>query len=115
MMQKNSQYPEILQDLKAHILITVKNESIANDVAEKIAHIASENIRKSWGGMMVYIPKGKVYELNSRDQKIWDDFTGSNHHQVCKKYDISLQWLYKVIAIQRRADLQERQADVFAG
>jgi len=106
-------YPEILQDLKRHILAESKKQSITDAVAEQIAHCATEQIRNDWGGLSVYIPKGMMYALSERDQKIYNNFNGNNHHEICRKYDISLQRLYKVIEAQKQIDLRNRQNDLF--
>jgi len=106
-------YPEILQDIKRYILLESKKQSITNEVAEQIAHGITEKIRHDWGGLSVYIPKGTIYALSVRDQQIYDDFNGNNHHEICRKYNISLQWLYKVIAAQKRIDSHNRQSDLF--
>jgi len=106
-------YPEILQDLKRHILAESKKQSITDAVAEQVAHGATEQIRRDWGGLSVYIPKGIMYALSERDQQIYDDFNGNNHHEICRKYKISMQWLYKIIAAQKQIDLRNRQNDLF--
>jgi len=107
-MQENRQYPEILQDLKRHILAEGKKQALTDATAQQIAHRATEQIRRDWGGLSVYIPLGMMYALSERDQQIYADFTGNNHQQVCRKYNISLQWLYKIIATQKRIDLHKR-------
>jgi len=112
-MHDAKKYPEILQDLKGHVLVNAKAEGVTNETAEKIAHCVAEAIRKSWGGMVTYIPKGREYKISGRDIEIWRKFTGHNHHALCTEYDISVQWLYQIIACQRRAEMLERQGDLF--
>ena len=109
----DDKYPEILKDLKDNIQQVFIELGISEAIATEGAHKAAELIRKHWGGIVTYIPKGTEYELSARDKKIWADFTGKNHHALCKKYDISLQYFYHVIKIQRQIDLKDRQKDMF--
>ena len=108
-----TRYPEILQDLKDNVTASMISEGIDSALATKVAHVAAERIRKTWGGMLTYIPKGQEYELSHRDLEIWGKFSGRNHHQLCAEYDVSLQWLYKIIAYQRKKEMRDRQEDLF--
>jgi len=107
-------YPEILADLQAIVTSSLTAAGIDAAQSSQVAHQAAEKIRKSWGGQMVYIAKGKDYELSQRDLEIWEKFTGRNHSQLCREYGISLQWLYKIINHQRAEDVKRRQNDLFA-
>lgn len=109
----NDHYPEILADLKAIVADSLTAAGIDPAKSNQCAHQAAEKIRKSWGGQMVYIAKGKDYELSQRDLEIWEKFTGRNHSQLCRDYGISLQWLYKIINYQRAEDVKRRQNDLF--
>jgi Mor family transcriptional regulator len=106
-------YPEILSELKAILADSLTAAGIDAAKSSQCAHVAAEKIRKIWGGQMVYIAKGKDYELSQRDLEIWEKFTGRNHSQLCREYGISLQWLYKIINHQRAADVKRRQNDIF--
>jgi len=106
-----SEYPEILQYVKDSIKSQALNESVPNDIAERLSYAVAENLRKDWGGMQVYICKGN--ELSKRDAEIWATFTGNNHHELCRKFEITMQRVYKIIAVQRRLEEQDKQADVF--
>lgn len=112
---QDAKYPKILQELYDNISIMLIQESIDSKKAHEVAHYVTENIRINWGGDMIYFSKGLVYRLSKRDREIWRIFDGRNHHELIKKYDISLQRLYKIIKIQRRKDLLERQGDLFDG
>lgn len=112
-MSEPDNYPEILQDLKATVASALIDNGIDEAVARHSAHQAAEAIRKNWGGTPIYICKGQDYELSKRDQQIWSEFTGRNHHELCRKYDITYQWLCKIVKHQRKKELQKRQGDLF--
>jgi len=112
-MQDESNYPEILQDLKSNINQIANQEGVKPETAHAIAHIVAETLRKNWGGMQIYISKGHEYQLSHRDLEIWGAFTGRNHHALCRKYELSLQRLYRIIAAQRQKVMKEQQNDLF--
>jgi len=111
-MQENN-YPEILQELRDTMTDTLEKQGIEPDKAKEAAYEVAEILRINWGGMQIYICKALEYRLSERDLKIWHEFKGRNHHELIRKYDISLQRLYKIIKIQRRKNMQERQGDLF--
>ena len=106
-------YPEILQSLKDSVIASLANHSIDKEIVKQCAHDVAESIRLEWGGMAVYICKGKAYDLSQRDQKIWKKFNGKNHHKLCRDYNITMVWLYKIIKYQRQLALKDRQTDLF--
>ena len=106
-------YPELLTDLRATIESSLLADGIDDIKARQFSHNATETIRKAWGGQMIYIGKGRFFELSARDEEIWGKFTGNNHKQLCHEYAISLQWLYKIIKFQSVEDIKKRQLDVF--
>ena len=109
----DSKYPEVLVDLRESLKAVLVKKGIAVDIAGQCAHDAAEVIRKEWGGTAVYICKGLDYELSQRDLEIWNKFSGHNHHQLCKQYNITNVWLYKIINKQRSEMIKKSQSDLF--
>ncbi len=111
------------------------NRSIAhdllNDMAEQTSTAARETLGLSeeiaaalgtdvamrmverWGGQQLYMPKGVRIVAARLHQQIYDDWKGRNQRDLVRKYGVSLQFIYRVIKIMRRADLNRRQADMF--
>lgn len=112
-MSNNRDYPEILKDLRSSIADSALKKGLGIVDANELAHESAELIRKNWGGMLIYICKGRSYELSERDLKIWNEFNNNNHHEICKKYNISIQWLYKIIANQKGMYITDVQEDLF--
>lgn len=108
-MKKPPHYPELLADLAAHLTEMLTDAGVAG--AGPIAARCAEHIRKKWGGMMVYIAKGREYEISQRDAEIYRRFTGRNHAVLCRDYDISLQHLYRILKACAAAD--RRQISLF--
>ena len=104
-------YPEILTDLRAKF-----EELLARDVPEKAGEISfrlTEIIRRDWSGQGVYIPKGQAYELSKRDFEIYQKFNGRNRHQLCREFDITEQWFYRIIKAVREAEIEKSQGKLF--
>jgi len=66
-----------------------------------------------WGGQVVYVPKGVCIQASRLHQKIYDDFTGRNHHEVATKYGVSVQQIYRVVKRMRLAMIASNQRDLF--
>jgi len=108
-----SKYPEVLADLRESLTAALMKKGIKTSLALQCAHEAAETIRREWGGTSVYICKGLDYELSRRDLEIWSNFSGHNHRQLCKKYNITNVWLYKIIKKQRSEMIKTSQGDLF--
>lgn len=77
-------------------IVTLVKESIGfnDDLAEIIAEKLLVRLQRNWGGRDVYIP---AQDSKERNQAIKNEFNGVNHVEVCKKYDISLSTLYRIV------------------
>ena len=106
-------YPEVLQELKDSVMASLIEHGINEDIALKSAHAAAEIMRRNWGGMLVYICKGLEYEISQRDMAVWREYNGHNRHALCKKYDITEQWFYKIKKRQQEKEVKKRQVDLF--
>lgn len=105
-------YPEILRDLQTYVINAMTEHGISAEHAKHAGLRVTEEVRKQFGGQMIYIPKGMDYEISTRDQEIWQKFNGKNHAALCHEFDISLQWLYKIIKYMRAEDVKRRQTSL---
>ncbi len=80
--------------------------------AEQVTHHLVEELRKHWGGSQLYIPKTSLYQLHQRDLAIYNDFTGRNHHELARKYDLSEITVYQILK-RVRESLPKKQGDLF--
>jgi len=94
-------YPEILQTLKDSVKQSLINNGINEETAEVIAFSSSETVREIFGGNQVYFCKLSRYKIHQRDTQILSEFTGNNYYELCIKYGVTKQWLYKIIKRQR--------------
>ena len=81
--------------LHRDIVSVVKKSIGVNDaLAESMASRLLKQLQVNWGGREIYIP---VLKLSDTKGAVRTDFNGQNHACICKKYDISLSTLYRMI------------------
>ena len=89
-------FPERLQNLLDK-LVVLSRKGISEETAKDLATETVETIRKDWGGLMVYIPKGEKAYPSERDLEIYKRFNGQNRSQLCREFKISTQRLYQIV------------------
>lgn len=70
-------------------------------LAEQFAQNLVIKLRHYYGGIPLYIPKGKP-DLSSRNKKICDKFNGKNMREVCREFDLCAQQVRKIIKSERK-------------
>ncbi|WP_330166238.1 Mor transcription activator family protein, partial [Escherichia coli] len=65
------------------------------------------------GGQNVYFPMGMVWKVSQRDREIFREFNGRNHHELARKFGVSLQWVYSVVKRVRKEEISRLQGQLF--
>lgn len=108
--QRRSRSPEMLSDLAQTVSQKLQNlVELDKDLSEHVGLEVARCIAEHWGGQYIYFLKDDNFIRPSRDQQIYDEFTGNNHSELVRKYGISLQWLYSIIKYKRKEELERRQ------
>lgn len=110
--------PEILADLAKHIetqlLAKVKQTAEFNaELAKQIGIEVASHIAQNWGGEVIYIPRNLILLLSERDRKIFNEFNGTNHRELARKYNVSMQWIYQIVKKITKEEIARRQFDMF--
>ena len=110
--------PEILADLAKHIetqlLAKVKPTPEFNaELAKQIGIEVAGHIAQMWGGEVIYIPRNLILLLSERDRKIFNEFNGTNHRELARKYNVSMQWIYQIVKRVTKEEIARRQFDMF--
>lgn len=74
---------------------------LGEDCQELIRAIGLEGFKKliqEFSGVQLYIPKQEKVCRYLRDKKIRQEFDGSNHKTLAKKYGVTEAWCRKIIA-----------------
>lgn len=109
-----SKGPELLVDLAQHVAVTlVELGKIDQQKAEQFGREIADRMAAHWGGQNVYFPMGLSYKLSQRDHEIYDEFNGTNHSELARKYGVSLQWIYKIVKAVQKEEMAKRQGDMF--
>lgn len=103
-------YPEILEELAAHLGEALVKRGIPKDQAAEIAWESAEWLRQPtvWGGRPVYIPKTDQIELRARDLEIHHRFVFEHwsYALLAKTYGLTEMRIRQVLARVRH---QRRQ------
>lgn len=106
--------PDLLADLAKHTVVAVQEFGVSEEQAENIGMIVAMKISQSWGGLNVYMPKALELFACEREKQIYNEFNGTNHAYLAKKYNLSLQWIYKIVKKVQKEEVNKRQMDMFA-
>lgn len=68
---------------------------------------------KTFGGLFVYVPKGRKLESELKNLCIWNEFRGNNAEDLARKYDLSVVHVYRVIKLMRRREIDKKQPPLF--
>jgi Mor family transcriptional regulator len=105
-----SKAPELLADLGDKVTDKLcKTADIDPSTARQIACELVDDMRRDWGGQLVYFPKGDSMEILERDLQMYADFNGSNHAQLAQSYNLSVQQVYKRLRLVRESKFAKRQ------
>ncbi|WP_197329555.1 Mor transcription activator family protein [Ralstonia syzygii] len=109
-----SKGPELLVDLAQHAAAAlVELGAIDRDKADQLGREIADRMATHWGGQNIYFPMGLSLKLSQRDQRIYDEFNGTNHSDLARKYGVSLQWIYKIVKAVRQEEIVRRQGALF--
>ncbi|EHD22615.1 MULTISPECIES: Mor transcription activator family protein [Brenneria] len=111
-----SKGPELLVELAQHTASTIKEVvEIDTDIADQIGEAVANRMMQVWGGQNVYFPMGMAWKVSQRDLEIFHEFNGRNHHELARKFGVSLQWVYSVVKRVRKEELDRMQGKLFDG
>lgn len=102
-------WPETLREMYDLLKHQLEQEGVDSKVAIKLLGGICEN----FGGMQFYLPRGHHLETMITHLSIWNEFTGDNVVQLSRKYEVSMQHVYRVIAKMRQREIKKHQPDLF--
>lgn len=106
--------PEVLADLAKHIEMALEEKcQFTPERAKQIGIDIAQKMAQNWGGEVIYIPRNLLMALNERDMKIYEEFNGNNHRELARKYNVSMQWVYKIVKKVHKDEVARRQMSMF--
>lgn len=88
--------PEYLADFLFLCTRTLIESGIDEEIAVIVSNNICERMCESWGKQLIYFPEFDSQERLVRNAKIFNECNGSNHHELAKKYDLSIQAVYRI-------------------
>jgi len=105
---------ELLSDLGDHTIAVLQaTTELPVEQVKSAARKIVDEMRANWGGQLIYFPKGKDLDIDERDRSMWEDFNGSNHAELARKYNLTLQGVYQRLRSIRQVIRAEEQPDLF--
>lgn len=105
-----SRAPEFLANLLEYSKLVLVKNGISPEEATKMSRDISKQMCDVWGKQLIYFPEWLREDLNERDLKIYDEFNGHNQQDLARKYNLSIQAIYRIISIVRFEELSRRQS-----
>ena len=106
---ENCRWPEAMRQ----IYDILKHELNKAEQDDTVALLQLSAICDAFGGMQFYLPRGHRLEKELKHLRIWNEFNGHNVQELCQKYKLSMQQIYRVIANMRQHETNKRQAQLF--
>ncbi|KFA96231.1 Mor transcription activator family protein [Vibrio sp. ER1A] len=107
--EEAQRWPEAMRQIYAMF----KDELVKSKADPKLAVILLNRICKEFGGVQLYLPRGRQLESEIMNLSIWHEFKGDNVEELSRKYDKSMQHIYRVVAKMRKREIKNRQPDLF--
>lgn len=88
---------ELLADVHAQAAALLREFGIDAEIADQVGCALADHLAQNWGGQNFTIPMDHHYRVSKRDQAIYSEFDGRNHHVLARKFNMSVRGIYKVI------------------
>ncbi|HGD3424765.1 TPA: Mor transcription activator family protein [Enterobacter hormaechei] len=93
-----TRFPEIINDLAFHASqVLIESINLDSEAAANVGQAIADRMMRNWGGQSIYFPKGISGRASERDYKIYSECDGRNYAELAKKYNLTLQWIYKIV------------------
>ncbi len=88
-----------VQKMITHITIDDLPESY-QEIARIIGVESAVKLSEALGGLAYYFPQLEGILRKKRDECIKREFTGDNHRELAKKYDLTERWIREIVEIR---------------
>ncbi|MFB1078159.1 Mor transcription activator family protein [Photobacterium damselae] len=81
------------------------------DSAQALSLLVS--VCQTFGGLQIYLPRGRQLDAMVKSLNIWREFKGDNVPSLARKYGVSEQHIYRTIAKMRKREIRKLQPELF--
>lgn len=85
---------------------------LADEAADQAAYDMLRRVLETCGGEYFYVPKDIRLAAHRREVDVWEQFTGHNQRELARKFGVTVQYIYQIIARMREKDRKERQSEL---
>ena len=112
-IEQRHRWPETLTELINVLTASMRNQGAGEQEAKQQGIRLALDIADHFGGMQLYVPKGKLLKTLARNIQIWHDFTGDNAKALARQYGLSEVRLYEILREQTQLQTAKHQSDLF--
>ncbi|WP_180961110.1 Mor transcription activator family protein [Shewanella sp. GutCb] len=112
-MSQSERSAALLVEMIIHIETMLTEFGIEKEQAGEMAQNTVDQLRQTYGGEQFYFPRGDGLDVTLSHHKIYAKFSGDNHVQLSKEFDVSVTHIYRVVKSIQRAEMARRQPDLF--
>lgn len=102
-----------LRGVQDFVAARMVRQGYSGPVAEAGGSRVVDEIKAAWVSGLIYITKAHRYRHLLMARDVYRDFNGSNHSELCKKYDKSIPQIYNIIRQVRAEYVRLHQRDLF--
>ena len=105
---------ELLTDIADQVKFILVDHGIDEERATHAGNDISNHLAEHWGGQLITFPKDYLFKIIQRDLDIFNEANSNNMSEVAKKYNLSLNGLYRVLKRIRKRAIASKQDDMFS-
>lgn len=103
-----AKYTELLQELRELLLTSLSSAGVSVEIAQSAADSATSCLINTWGGSLIYFPKGRIENAKATREKIISNFNGNNALEVARMCNVSIPHVYRILG-KAHAERQGRK------
>lgn len=103
----------LFMDMIIHLEDELIKQGVAEEKASSSARETCEQLRKTFGGELIYVSKGRDVNSTLKHHEVFKGFNGNNHRQLAKQFDITVPHVYRIIKKILKEETDKRQPQLF--
>lgn len=112
--EKRGKFSALLTELVDVITEAYMTElKLSAENAKRAAELAMEAIRTHAPGSALYIAKGHLWAVTEKHRRIYRRFSGANHGQLAREFDLTERQIYSIIAMVGQEEFERKQQRLF--
>ena len=111
-VEVDQRWPQLMADL-VDISEASARQILDEETARKVSRMIVAHICEHLGGEQLYFPRGDSIRTGLLHQEIWDAYNGSNKIMLCRRFNLSIRQIERILADQGRLHRDRFQGQLF--